>query len=80
MNRILRALAALIAAAALVAGVGLTRSGSSSEQAHWVCVYVDYVHFYACQDKPIDFYPDDDDERQSVSNGAALLSSRTNEQ
>ena len=78
MMRAIRSLTAVAAAAALVGGVAVTRSAPVSEEAYWVCVYVDYVHLLACQEKPIDFYPDDDDEaKDQTSHGAAAVAAVT---
>jgi hypothetical protein len=80
MRRAIHSLTALAAAAALVGGVALTRSAPVSDEAYWVCVYVDHVHLLACQDKPIDFYPDDDDEAKGqTSRGAAAVAAATSQ-
>ena len=81
MMRAIRSLTAVAAAAALVGGVALTRSAPVSQEAHWVCVYVDYVHVLACQDKPIDFYPDDDEDeaKGQTTRGAAAVAAATNQ-
>jgi hypothetical protein len=50
-----------------------------SEEAYWACVYVDYLHLLACQDKPIDFYPDDDEASNQTDRVSAAVSSVTNQ-
>jgi hypothetical protein len=44
-------------------------------------VYVDHVHVLACQDKPIDFYPDDDEDeaKGQTTRGAAAVAAATNQ-